>query len=94
MTTMTTPTDPEERARKYARYKRAHQTVKELKPEVDAMAAEDLQAGATITQLAERTGMGEEVFRRMARKLEIPIDPRYRERAERLRARAAADPSP
>jgi hypothetical protein len=82
---METPTDPQERARIYARYRKAHATAKELKPLVDAMAAEDLANGRTISELAVETGMLPEVFRRKARKADVPVDPRYRERAERLR---------
>lgn len=82
---MDTPTDPQERARIYARYRKAHETTKELKPIVDAMATEDLARGATIAHLAEVTGMLPEVFRRKARKADVPVDPRYKERAERLR---------
>jgi len=82
---MDTPTDPDERARTYARFRKLHTDMKKLKPLVDAMAAEDLAAGATISQLAERTGMLPEVFRRKARKAKVPVDPRYEERAARLR---------
>lgn len=91
---METPTDPQERARTYARYRKAHATVKELKPVVDAMAAEDLANGATIAQLAEETGMLPEVFRRKARKAAVPVDPRYRERAAALRKATPAPPAP
>lgn len=82
---MDTPTDPQERSRTYARYRKAHAEVKKLKPLVDAMAAEDLANGKTIAELAAETGMLPEVFRRKARKADVPVDPRYRERAERLR---------
>ena len=87
MTTMDTPTDPTERARVYERFRRANADVKKYKPLVDAMAAEDLAAGATIAELAERTGLLPEVFRRKARKAGVPVDPRYAERAEALRKR-------
>jgi hypothetical protein len=90
---MDTPTDPQERARIYARFRKAHETVKELKPKVDAMAAEDLSNGATIAHLAAETGMLPEVFRRKARKAEVPVDPRYKERAERLRKTTAPERS-
>lgn len=82
---MDTPTDPQERARIYARFRKAHATTKELKPLVDAMAAEDLANGTTIAELAAETGLLPEVFRRKARKAHVPVDPRYKERAERLR---------
>lgn len=85
---MDTPTDADERARTYARYKKAHITQKQLKPLIDTMAAEDLAAGKTIAQLSELTGIGEEVFRRKARKADVPVDPRYAERAEKLRRAA------
>lgn len=91
---METPTDPQERARIYARYRKAHATTKELKPLVDAMAAEDLANGATIAELAAETGMLPEVFRRKARKADVPVDPRYQERAERLRKTAPAPERP
>lgn len=88
---MDTPIDPQERARVYARYRKAHATVKELKSLVDAMAAEDLANGATAADLARETGMLPEVFRRKARKADVPVDPRYQERAERIRKRTAPD---
>lgn len=88
MTPMDTPTDPDERARIYERYRKAHLTQKQLKPLVDAMADEDLSAGTTTKQLSELTGIGEEVFRRKARKAELPVNERYRERAEAMRKRA------
>jgi len=88
---METPTDPQERARIYARYRKAHATTKELKSLVDAMAAEDLANGATIAHLAAETGMLPEVFRRKARRAEVPVDPRYQERAERLRKTATPE---
>jgi hypothetical protein len=90
---MDIPTDPAERAATYARYKRAHETQRKLKPLVDAMAEEDLAAGTTIKQLSELTGIGEEVFRRKARKAEVPVDPRYADRAAKLR-RATEDAPP
>lgn len=89
---MDTPADPQKRAEIYARYRKAHATVKELKPLVDTMAAEDLANGATIAHLAAETGMLPEVFRRKARKADVPVNPRYQERAERLRARKAVPP--
>jgi hypothetical protein len=89
---MDTPTDPQERDRTYARYRAAHATVKKLKPLVDAMAAEDLANGVTAGDLAEKTGMLPEVFRRKARKAAVPVDPRYQERAERLRSRTPPTP--
>jgi len=90
---MDIPRDPDKRARTYERFRRAHADIKELKPVVDAMAAEDLAAGATIKELSDRTGLLPEVFRRKARKADVPVDPRYKERAERLRAPRVA-PTP
>jgi len=84
---MTTPADPAERAKVYSRYRQALRTERDLKPIVRAMAAEDLAAGSTVAQLAEATGMTPEVFRRIARELELPVDPRYQERAEASRKR-------
>lgn len=82
---MTTPADPADRAKIYSRYRQALRTERELKPLVRAMAAEDLAAGSTVAQLAESTGMTPEVFRRIARELDVPVDPRYQERAEASR---------
>lgn len=84
----------DETARTYARYKRAVKTERELKDTVRAKAVEDLRNGAKIADLAEWTGLTEEVFRRLARKHDIPVDPRYAGRAELLRARHAADAPP
>lgn len=79
---METPTDPTERSRIYQRYRQALRTERELKPLVRAMAAEDLAASrATVAQLSESTGMTPEVFRRIAREADVPVDPRYEERA-------------
>jgi hypothetical protein len=92
---MTTPTDPTERAKTYSRYKQALRTERDLKPTVRAMAAEDLKAGAaTVAQLAEATGMTPEVFRRIARDLELPVDPRYEERAAASRKKPAQKRTP
>lgn len=51
----------------YSRYKRALETERELKDPVREQAAQDLKAGASVTQLAKLTGMTPEVFRRIAR---------------------------
>ncbi|MFE9448309.1 hypothetical protein [Streptomyces sp. NPDC006739] len=45
----------------------------------------------TIAHLAAETGMLPEVFRRKARKAAVPVDPRYKERAERLRKTPAPE---
>jgi len=91
---MTDWTPDDKTARTFKRYRDAHTTERQLKPTVQELAVEALKAGATITQLSERTGIGVEVFRRMARKHEIPINERYQERAARLRARASAPVPP
>jgi len=88
---MDIPHDPEQRARTYERFRKANAEAKKLKPVIDAMAAEDLAAGDTIAQLAERTGLLPEVFRRKARKADVPVNPRYQERAEKLRKDAATE---
>ena len=81
--------DPE-RTKTYNRYRQAIRTERELKPTVRTMAVEDLRAGATVAQLATETGMTVEVFRRLARDNDIPVNERYRGRAEKFRARVAA----
>ena len=83
MTKNWTP-DPET-AEKFATYRQAIETERTLKPDVRQRAEAALKAGATGTQLARLTGMTPEVFRRMARDLDLPVDPRYRERAEASR---------
>lgn len=80
-----------ETAEKFATYRQAIETERELKPDVRERAEAALKAGATGTQLARLTGMTPEVFRRMARDLALPVDPRYRERAEASRKRPAAE---
>lgn len=85
MTKNWTP-DPET-AEIFATYAAAVRTERDLKPNVRERAEAALKAGATGTQLSRLTGMTPEVFRRMARDLELPIDPRYRERAEASRRR-------
>lgn len=69
-------TDPKTTAELFAQYKAHIDGERELKPEMRKRAAEELQAGATVGQLAKATGLTPEVFRRMARDLGI----------ERLRA--------
>jgi len=83
MTKKWTP-DPET-AEIFATYAAAVRTERDLKPDVRERAQAALKDGATGTQLSRLTGMTPEVFRRMARDLELPIDPRYRERAEASR---------
>ena len=51
----------------FAEYKGACETERRLRPLVRAAAAQELKAGATVGQLARRTGLTPEVFRRIAR---------------------------
>lgn len=51
----------------FARYKRHYEAERALKPAMRDMAARELKAGATVSQLAEWTGLTPEVFRRIAR---------------------------
>lgn len=50
-----------------ARYKRARQTEKQLLPLVKGIAPDLMRNGATVGQLAEWTGLTDEVFRRIGR---------------------------
>lgn len=88
MTSDWSPTEDE--ARTFARYKRAKETEKELKPAVRAIGLEGLRKGATPAQLGELTGESPEVFRRIRDANDIPVDPRYQSRAELARARKEA----
>lgn len=81
-------------AKTYGRYRDALRTERKLKPEVRQLAIDDLRAGITVAQLAEATGMTPEVFRRIARDNDIPVDARYAERAEKFRSRAATATEP
>lgn len=81
-------TPDEDTAALFATYKQAVETERANKAAVRDIAREALQNHATVNQLARLTGMTPEVFRRMARDLEVPIDPRYLERAEAARQRA------
>lgn len=90
MTSDWTPT--EEEARTLARYKKARETEKELKPATRDIALVGLRKGATPAQLAELTGESVETFRRIRDANDIPVDPRYQSRAELARARKAALP--
>lgn len=85
-------TPDEEEARTLARYKKARETEKELKPDVRAIGLNGLRKGATPAQLSELTGESPEVFRRIRDAHNIPVDPRYQSRAELARARKAALP--
>lgn len=90
MTSDWTPT--EEEARTLARYKKARETEKELKPVTRVIGLGALRKGATPAQLAELTGESAETFRRLRDANDIPVDPRYQSRAELARARKAALP--
>lgn len=90
MTSDWTPTEDE--ARTFARYKKARETEKELKPEVRDIGLKGLREGATPAQLGQLTGESAEVFRRIRDANDIPVDPRYQSRAELARARKAALP--
>jgi hypothetical protein len=88
---MTTDWTPDaENASDFARYKKARETEKELKPRVRAAALDELRRGATPAQLSQLTGESAEVFRRIRDAHNIPVDPRYQSRAELARARKAA----
>lgn len=88
MTSDWTPT--EEEARTLARYKKARETERELKPAVRTIGLEGLRKGATPAELAELTGESAETFRRIRDANNIPVDPRYESRAKLARARKAA----
>ena len=60
-----------EAAHVFADYKAHYEGERELKPKMREHAAQELQAGATVGQLAKATGLTPEVFRRMARELGI-----------------------
>jgi hypothetical protein len=95
MPTMTKNWTPDpETAETFAAYRQAIETERALKPDVRRQAEAALKAGATGTQLARLTGMTPEVFRRMARDLDLPVDPRYTERAAASRKRPAAAEQP
>lgn len=90
MTSDWTPTEAE--ARTLARYKKAREAERELKPVTRDIALAGLRQGATPAQLAELTGESPETFRRIRDANDIPVDPRYQSRAELARARKAALP--
>lgn len=56
-----------ERADLFARYKEAVNTERALRPQVKEAAAQEMQTGVSVGQLAKLTGMTPEVFRRIAR---------------------------
>jgi len=60
-------TPDDEATRLYARHRRHHDALAELKDPIREQAAHDLKAGATPAQLAKLTGLSDEFFRRIAR---------------------------
>lgn len=60
-------TAPDDAAHLFSRFKRANDTAKALLPEVKEFAARELKAGATVRDLANLTGLTDELFRRIAR---------------------------
>lgn len=69
---MATYTPDDETAALFTRYKRAKETEAQLLPLVKAKAVEDMRhKGASIVDLQRRTGITNEVFRRLARDNEI-----------------------
>lgn len=64
-------TPPKNAADVYARYKAHYEGERGLKPKMLESADADLQAGATVGQLAAWTGLTPEVFRRRARALGV-----------------------
>jgi hypothetical protein len=69
---MATDYEPDENtAALLARYKRARATEKQLLPLVKGIAPDLMRDGATVGQLAEWTGLTDEVFRRIARDNDI-----------------------
>ena len=69
---MATDFEPDEAtAALLARYKRARAIEKQLLPLVKGIAPDLMRDGATVGQLAEWTGLTDEVFRRIGRKHNI-----------------------
>lgn len=72
MGTMTTDFEPdEETTAALARFKRTHQAHKQQLKQIKEMAPGLMRKGATVGQLAEWTGLTDEVFRRIGRANEI-----------------------
>ncbi|MEV5595992.1 hypothetical protein [Streptomyces sp. NPDC052496] len=78
----------EETAARYAKYRRALKTAREMKEEIRQLALEDLRAGASTEALAALTGETAEVYRRLARAHDIEPPAAYKGRAELFRQRA------
>lgn len=81
-------TPPDDAAQLFTRYKRHLEGERALRDPVREMAARELKAGASVKQLAEWTGMTDEVFRRIARAegVERRRAPTVGKEAEALRA--------
>jgi hypothetical protein len=62
---------PRDATETFARYKKAYEDERTLKPEMLEFADRELKAGATVGQLAAWTGLTPEVFRRRARALGV-----------------------
>lgn len=77
----------EESAARYAKYRRALKTAREMKEEIRGRALEDLRRGASTEGLAELTGETSEVYRRLARAHDIEPPAAYQGRAQKARAR-------
>jgi hypothetical protein len=84
-------------AQLFARYKRAVETERDLKPDMRAAAEEAVRAGASNQELAALTGLTSEYFRKLAEK--IGVDNRRRaptvgaEAAARKAAKTTAEPA-
>lgn len=94
MATDYTPDD--EALRLYARHKRHHDALTELKDPIRQQAAKDLLAGATPAQIAKLTGLSDEVFRRIARAVgaERKREPTVGREAKPKPADPSPDPAP
>jgi hypothetical protein len=89
---MATDHEPsDENQRIYARHKRHHEAAKAELEEVRTRAEADLLAGSTPAELARLTGLSDEFFRRIARKVgaERKREPTVGREVEARRAQAA-----
>jgi len=75
--------------RTFARFKRANETIRDLKPEVREGAIARLREGASNQELAQATGLTSEYFRKLA--AELGIDNRRRPPTVGREARAARE---
>ncbi len=78
----------DETAARYAKYRRALKTAREMKDEIRVLALEDLRRGASTEALSEYTGETAEVYRRLARANGIEPPAAYASRAAKAKARA------